>query len=397
MKKNVGFIIACSVLALLTAIGIGTWIYQISGGLGVTGMNNSVSWGLYTSMFMLFVGLSAGGLIVASAASIFGISKYKKVALPAVILSTVCIVAATGFVLVDLGGVARVFNLFVSPQWNSPLIWDVFVILLYLIINIVYLVLMSRSEKNERSLKVISGIALPIAILVHSITAWIFGLEIAKEGWYSSLLAPLFVVSAIDSGLALLLIVLSVLNKLKVFEVDSKLMASLAGLLATVIAIDAFLIFCELLTLGYPGGSGAELLAIMLTGQTAFFFWGEVFCLVVPFLILVFGMNRERTGLVVASSVLVVVGVLFKRLWLLLTSFFIFNTAGAPGVTVGNSNAAEQTWLLQGTYAPTIVELVITIGIISLAALLYLVLANRLLQQPVEHDVSTAVTPSVAV
>lgn len=396
MKKNVGFIIACSVLALLTAIGIGTWIYQISGGLGVTGMNNSVSWGLYTSMFMLFVGLSAGGLIVASAASIFGISKYKKVALPAVILSTVCIVAATGFVLVDLGGVARVFNLFVSPQWNSPLIWDVFVILLYLIINIVYLVLMSRSEKNERPLKVISGIALPIAILVHSITAWIFGLEIAKESWYSSLMAPLFVVSAIDSGLALLLIVLSVLNKLKIFAVEKKLMASLAGLLATVIAIDAFLIFCELLTLGYPGGSGAELLSVMLTGQTSFLFWGEVFCLVVPFLILVFSVNRERTGLVVASSALVVVGVFFKRLWLLLTSFVIFNTAGAPGVTIGNSNIAEQTWLMQGMYMPTIVEIVIAIGIISLAALLYLILANRLLQTR-EHDIGLAATPSVAV
>ncbi len=393
MKKNISFIVACSVLALLTAVGIGTWIYQISGGLGVTGMNNSVSWGLYTSMFMLFVGLSAGGLIVASAASIFGISKYKKVALPAVILSTVCIVAATGFVLVDLGGVARVLNLFISPQWNSPLIWDVFVILLYFIINVVYLVLMSRSEKNEKSLKVVSAIALPVAVLVHSITAWIFGLEIAKEGWYSSLMAPLFVVSAIDSGLALLLIVLSILNKLKVFEVERKLMASLAGLLATVIAIDAFLIFCELLTLGYPGGSGAELLSVMLTGQTAFLFWGEVFCLVVPFLILVFGINRERTGLVVASSVLVVVGVFFKRLWLLLTSFVVFNTAGAPGVTVGNSNVTQQTWLLQGAYMPTIVEIVIAVGIISLTALLYLVLANRLLQ-PVEHDVAIAATPS---
>ncbi|WP_418381531.1 NrfD/PsrC family molybdoenzyme membrane anchor subunit, partial [Adlercreutzia sp.] len=63
-------------------------------GLGITGMNNSTSWGLYLTCFMFFVGLSAGGLIVASSASIFGIKKYKAVALPAVILSLVCICCA---------------------------------------------------------------------------------------------------------------------------------------------------------------------------------------------------------------------------------------------------------------------------------------------------------------
>ena len=54
---------------------------------------------------------------------------------------------------------------------------------------------------------------LPVAILVHSVTAWIFGLEMAKEGWYSAIMAPIFVASAMDSGLALLLLALMGLNK----------------------------------------------------------------------------------------------------------------------------------------------------------------------------------------
>ena len=68
----------------IALVGIGVYVYQLLFGLGITGMNNSTSWGLYLTCFMFFVGLFAGGLIVASSASIFGIKKYKAVALPAV-------------------------------------------------------------------------------------------------------------------------------------------------------------------------------------------------------------------------------------------------------------------------------------------------------------------------
>ncbi len=77
------------IFAVLGVAGIAAWVYQLMGGLGVTGMSNANSWGLYIAMFMFFVGLSAGGLIVASSASVFHIAEYKKVAMPAIILSTV--------------------------------------------------------------------------------------------------------------------------------------------------------------------------------------------------------------------------------------------------------------------------------------------------------------------
>ncbi|WP_449314955.1 NrfD/PsrC family molybdoenzyme membrane anchor subunit, partial [Rubneribacter sp.] len=53
------------ILAVVAACGVGCWIFQLMFGLGVTGMSNATSWGLYITMFMFFVGLSAGGLIVA--------------------------------------------------------------------------------------------------------------------------------------------------------------------------------------------------------------------------------------------------------------------------------------------------------------------------------------------
>ncbi|TJW10301.1 NrfD/PsrC family molybdoenzyme membrane anchor subunit [Parvibacter caecicola] len=375
--------VATAVLVMLAAVGIGAWVWQLMNGLTVTGMSNGVSWGTYIIMFMFFVGLSAGGLIVASSASVFHIKAFKKVALPAIILSTVCICLAGMFVLIDLGGIQRVWRIVTGPNPASPLVWDMAVITLYLIINILYLYFMRKGA--ERAVTIVSRFALPTAVLVHSVTAWIFGLQIAKEGWFTAILAPIFVASAMDSGLALLLIVLAVLNGTGRFETPKELFASLAGLLATCIAIDAYFIGCELLTMGYPGASGAETLAIMTSGATAPFFWFEVIGgLLIPFLVLVFAKNRQKTGLVVGASVLVVLGVLCKRIWLLLTSFATLNIEGAPGVMGADG------WSLLGLYAPTLVEIAIVVGVISVGALGFMALASKLLVPVAETEKAKA-------
>ena len=374
-KLNGGIIVA----AVIAVAGVCVWIYQLSNGLGITGMSNANSWGLYITCFMFFVGLSAGGLIVASSAGVFHIAEYKKVALPAVIVSTAAIVVAAMFVLVDLGGIQRVYLLFTSPNFTSPLLWDVIIITCYLVIDILYLVWLSKGD--ERKTEILSRVALPVAILVHSVTAWIFGLQIAKEGWYTAILAPIFVASALDSGMALLLCALAWLRKRGIFDVEQKLFSNLAGLLCVFIAVDAFFIGCEVLTMAYPGASGAEALAIMIGGATAPYFWIEVVCgLLIPFLILVFEKNREKTGLVVLASVLVIIGVFCKRAWLLLTSFATFNVAGA--ITTGTKAAqagGDAMWATFGSYAPTLPEVGIALGVVAVGFVIFLFLAKKLL------------------
>ena len=214
-KLSVPSKIALAVLALLAAAGFGCWVYQQIGGLGVTGMNNSTSWGLYIALFMFFVGLSAGGLIVASSAHVFNIEPFKRVSVPAIITSIVCICCAGLFVLIDLGGIVRIWRLFTGPNPTSPLVWDITVITIYLAINILDLYWLTKGD--EHKVNVLSRIALPVAILVHSVTAWIFGLQIAKA-WYSAIMAPIFVASACDSGLALLLVCLVALNASGLFS-----------------------------------------------------------------------------------------------------------------------------------------------------------------------------------
>ena len=372
------------VLGALVVAGVAAWIYQLANGLGVTGISKGVSWGLYISCFMFFVGLSAGGLIVASSASVFHIAEYKKVALPAIICSTVCICCAGMFVLIDMGGIQRVWRILVGPNPTSPLVWDVCVISCYLIINIVYLVFMcSKKPGAADKVSIVSRFALPIAILVHSVTAWIFGLQVSKE-WYTAIMAPIFVASAMDSGLALLLLALMGLNKSGVFKVENKLISSLAGLLAVCIAVDAFFIGCECLTMAYPGAKGAEALSVMAGGITAPFFWIEIIGgLLIPFLLKDIAKNRANMKLVGLACVLVVAGVFCKRIWLLFTSFYEFNIAGAPGVISGSSAArgasGVDVFAMLGTYAPTWVEIAVGVGGVSLGALAFIVMSRMLL------------------
>lgn len=370
------------VCAVLTVAAFACWVFQQLNGLGVTGMNNSNSWGLYITAFMFFVGLSAGGLIVASSAHVFNIEKFKPVALPAVITSTVCICLAAAFVLIDLGGISRIWRMLTGLNLASPLAWDMIIITCYLVINILDMAWLIKGD--HRKVEVLSRIALPVAILVHSITAWIFGLEIAKEGWYTAILAPIFVASAMDSGLAILLIGLAGLEKGKVFATSPKLFSSLAGLLCVCIAVDAYFIGCEILTTAYNGTeAGMALLAVMTTGSTAPFFWFEVVCgLLVPFCILVFAKNRAKRSLVCVACALVVLGVFCKRVWLLFSSFAHPNIAGAAGITTGSATAqADPTamWALMGSYAPTVPELVIFAGVVAFGVLAFMVLAKKLL------------------
>ncbi|RXZ55165.1 oxidoreductase [Senegalimassilia faecalis] len=373
-----------AVLVALMAIGLCAYVFQLTQGLCVTGMSNGVSWGLYITCFMFFVGLSAGGLIVASSAHVFHIESFKRVAMPAVITSTVCICCAGAFILIDLGGIQRIWNMFVHLNFTSPLAWDMCVITTYLVINVLDIVWLRRGD--ERKVQMLSYVALPVAILVHSVTAWIFGLEIAKEGWYSAIMAPIFVASAMDSGLALLMCVLAASKKAGVFDCGEKLFADLARLLATFIAVDAFFIGCELLTVAYPGAAGAtELLGIMTSGATAPFFWFEILGgLLVPFLLLASAKRRQRTAVVVAASALVMAGVLCKRVWLLFTSFTMTNVYGAPGISSGSTAARGADgfgmWALTGSYAPTPVEVAVVIAVVSFCILGIAVLSKKLVK-----------------
>ena len=323
-------IIACAVVAV---VGIALWMVQLSGGMIQTGMRNLDSWGFYITLFMFFVGLSAGGLIISSIPNAFGMKGFGDISRVAIWTSICCTCVAIGFVVVDLGGPLRLWELFVYSNLSSPLMWDIIVLSTYLILSIVYLWAYRREDEGKMShtaIRVISIIALVVAVGVHTVTAWIFSLSAAHEFWHTALMGPWFVASALDCGTALVLVVVIALQKAGRLSIERSSMVNLAKMLAVFTCVDLYFFACDLLTSGFPGGEGADVVAMLVTGPLAPFFWTQIACMVLACVILFVPRLRTKGGVVVASA-LVIAGVFCKRCQILMGGFQIPNIAAHVG------------------------------------------------------------------
>ena len=60
------FWISVAVLSAAVLAGLYAWIYQLRNGLGVTGLNQKVSWGFYIINCVFFIGISYGGAMTSA-------------------------------------------------------------------------------------------------------------------------------------------------------------------------------------------------------------------------------------------------------------------------------------------------------------------------------------------
>ena len=383
-----GISIGIVVAALLTIMGLALWVMQLSGGMVQTGMRNLDSWGLYITMFMFLVGLSAGGLIISSAPRVFGVEGVGGISKIAVWTSICCTLLAIGFVV---GQPLRLWELFAYSNLGSPLMWDIIVLGTYLILSIVYLWATLRFEGGKgsaTSLRVISAIALVCAILVHSVTAWIFGLQQGREMWHTAPLGPWFVSSALVCGVALVLVVVIALRKAGYLELDQSFVVKMAKLLGVFVCVDLYFFACDLLTEGFPGGHGVEVVSMLTTGPLAPFFWIEVVgCALTA--IVCFTPKLRTNPLIVAAGLLAIVGIFCKRVQLLVGGFQLPNLDYAGPVSPYTVTGWESgmTAAYQGmVYFPTPLEFGVTLGVIGLGALLLLVGLKYLPLKPTEKS-----------
>ena len=388
---GMGLNVAIGIAAVVTVLGIVLYGIQLSGGLVQTGMRNLDSWGLYITSFMFFVGLSAGGLIISSAPKVFGVRGFGGISKIAVWTSICCIVVAAAFIIIDLGQPFRVWELIVYSNFTSPLMWDVVVISAYLILSIVYLWAQVRHEKGKGSdagLRAISAIALVIAVLVHSVTAWIFALNQSREMWHTALMAPWFVSSALVCGVALVLVVVITLRRAGYLRIDQANVVKMMKLLGVFVCVDLYFFGCDLLTEGFPNGSGAEVVSMLTTGVLAPFFWVEVVgCAITA--VIAFVPKLRTNPLMVAGALLAIVGVFCKRVQLLVGGFQLPNLE-YPGVMT-SMTVTNWTDGMTGAYAgmvywPQPIEFGITVGAIGLGALILLLGLRYLPLRPAEQS-----------
>ena len=372
-------------LAALLALGLGAWIYQLTQGLVVTGMRDVISWGAYIVTFAFFVGLSAGGLIVSSSAEVFGVKALKPLSRLGLLTALASISCAGLMIIPDLGRPDRLLNLFIYPQWHSPLIWDVGIITTYFIFSAVDLTILHRREHSPtgpaKTARVLAYIGLPTAVLLHSITAWIFGLQIARTWWNTSLMAPVFVVSAILSGTALVALVALAAQWFGHIELPARTWQALTTLIAVSLCVDLFLVACDYITIlwGNVPRQRAALNLILPGGSWQTVFWLEwVVGGVVPLLVLFVPRLRASRILVGIACVLVLVGVYAYRIELVVGGMVRPLVQLPPGIAKGTYTNDASPFIYTGSYHPSWVEISIVLAMVALLATLITIGYRRL-------------------
>ena len=242
------FLFACIVQGL-HAYGI-----QLTKGMIVTHMRDSVSWGFYIGNFTFLVGVAAAAVLLIIPAYIYHWKPIKEVAIFGEILAVASIVMCLLFVMVDMGHPERFWHIlpFVGsinfPQ--SMLAWDALVLNLYLLLNLYvasYLVFCAFHgvAYNRKIVVPLVIFSIPAAISIHTVTAFLYNGMASRPYWNSAILAPRFIASAFCSGPAILLIMFQILRRVSSFEIKDDAIHKIAELMAYAMGINLFLFGAE--------------------------------------------------------------------------------------------------------------------------------------------------------
>ena len=343
---GVGFKVTFTLLGLLI---LGCWAVfspQILRGLGVTGLNQPVAWGFYIVNFVFFIGISHAGTLISAILRLSHAEWRRPITRMAEVI-TVVVLAIGGFhPVLDLGRPDRMTNIFTAGRLQSPLLWDVCSIAAYFMASTVYLflplipdiaLLRDRGARPrwfyaflswgwqgtprqhavlERAIGILMILVIPIAVSVHTVISYIFAMTL-QPGWHSTIFGPYFVVGAIFSGIAALMVVMIVLRR--IFHLERYLKPvhfdHLAKLLLIMSLLWFYFTFCEYLT-AYFGNEPSEMRVFFykFSGGYAPFFWGMVVCnFLIPVVLLAFRRLRRIPGILVAS-IAVVIGMWMERL-----------------------------------------------------------------------------------
>jgi molybdopterin-containing oxidoreductase family membrane subunit len=373
------FWLAVVVLSALVAAGVYAWIYQIQRGLWVTGLNQKVSWGFYIINCVFFIGMSYGGAMTSAILRLTNAKWRAPLTRIAEATAVAALLVGAVYPIIDMGRPDRFLTILVYAQVGSPVVWDVVAITTYMIASVVFLYLplipdlattrdamrgsrLSRiyqllalgwrgTPQQERSLArgigIMAVLIIPLAVSVHSVLAWLFAVT-ARGGWHSTIFAPLFVLAAMLSGVAAVILVVAAFRKVYGLQefITAKHFRYLSYLMIALGVGYLYFMVSEYLTEGYLlDEATAPLLESIFIGSYAPAFWGfTTLGLILP-LIIAAVPGRYVIARACTASGLVIAGMWLKRFLIVV-----------PGMA---EPVMPWDW---GRYAPSWVEITITIG-----------------------------------
>src|SRR5215470_1556005 len=309
---------------LAAAVGVGAIAYaiQLKKGLIVTGLRDQVSWGIYISTFVFWVGVSKGGTMISAILRVTNAEWRTPMTRLSEAITVLALITGAPMIIADLGRPDRLLNLVRYGRIQSPLIWDFLSVMTYLTACVIYFYLplvpdlailaedarfpewrrkiyraLSPNWRNtaeqhkllERAIHVMAIIVIPLAISVHTVVSWIFAMTL-RPGWNSTIYGPYFVVGAIYSGAAAVIVCMWALRRTWHLEeyLQPEHFRKIGKLLLACTLVYLYFNVNEYLTVGYKlEGFERELMDSLFFGRFAPIFWCvQIVGVVAPILIL---------------------------------------------------------------------------------------------------------------
>jgi molybdopterin-containing oxidoreductase family membrane subunit len=242
---------------LLALFGTGVYFYlrQLEYGLGLTGMSRDVSWGLYISQFTFLVGIAASAVMVVLPYYLHDYKAFGRITILGEFLAIAAVIMCVTFIFVNLGQPSRVLYVMFYPSLTSVLFWDMVVVSVYLVLNVItgWTVLSSVKEgvPPPAWVKPFIYLSIPWAISIHTVTAFIYAGMPGRSFWLTAIMAPRFLAAAFASGLALLILLCFVLRRFGGFDAGRDAIQSMAKIVTYAFITCIFFVVVELWTVFY--------------------------------------------------------------------------------------------------------------------------------------------------
>ena len=410
-KGDRNFWLAVLILGATVALGFYAWIYQLQNGLGVTGLNQKVSWGFYIINCVFFIGMSYGGAMTSAILRLTNAKWRAPLTRIAEATAVAALLVGAVFPIVDLGRPDRFLYVLFYAQPGSPVVWDLVAIGTYAIASLVFLYLplipdlaiaraalapgrdprrpllpdavvggsatppfalgrlygilalgwrgtTGQQRALARGIGIMAILIIPLAVTVHSVLAWLFAVT-ARAEWHSTIFAPLFVLGAMFSGVAAVIIVVAAFRAVYGLHefITAKHFRYLSYLLVALGLAYVYFMVSEYVTEGYLfEESSTPVLESLFTGAYAPAFWSfSIGGLLLP-IVLAALPGRYPIARACVASALVVGGMWLKRFLIVV-----------PGLA---NPVVPWDW---GRYQPTWVEIAITAGAAAAIPLMLIV------------------------
>jgi molybdopterin-containing oxidoreductase family membrane subunit len=343
-------------LLALMGLGLGCYLYQFFEGLKITGMSRDVSWGLYIGQLTYFVGVAASGVMVVLPCYLHDYKAFGRITILGEFLAVAAIIMCLLFVFVDLGNPTRIMNVILYPSPNSILFWDMIVLNVYLMLNIVIGWNVLAAERKgihyKQWIKVLIYISIPWAFSIHTVTAFLYAGIPGRHYWLTAIMAARFLSSAFCAGPALLILLCLIVRRVTTFDPGKEQIRTLAGIVTYAMIFNVFFFLLELFTAFYSQIPGHMHPIVFLFkglqghGNLVPWMWTAAVFAVLSLVLLIVPATRRNEGtLTVACIILIIATWIDKGLGLIVGGF-----TPTPFHTVTD-------------YWPTTPEMLITIGI----------------------------------